>query len=53
MVSANQQNEELKKEDWFYFLCFLLNKHMKTILIHVSYFQYDCGQEKMQIMKHG
>lgn len=48
MDSGNLQDEELKKEDKFWVLCFPLNKRMDNILIYVSYFH-----EKMQIMNHG
>ena len=44
---------ELKKKARFYSLGFPLNEYMNSILTHIPYFQRDCGQEKMQIMKHG
>lgn len=44
---------ELKKKTRFYSLGFSLNEYINSILIHIPYFQHDCGQEKLQIMKHG
>lgn len=44
---------KLKKKTGFYSLGFSLNEYMNSILIHIPYFQHDCGQEKLQIMKHG